>query len=95
MSKYLSVKDLRTILEELPDSMFVVIPVVEEDNVNHILGFRKVATAGVLESEFEAEDERKVLCINGASDDQDIADQVHFSGRDVSVTTVLYGNSKH
>lgn len=90
---FLTVGGLKTILEELPDEMFVVIPVVDEDDVNRIFGFRKVGTAGVLENKSEAENERKVLCVNGASDGYDIADQVHFSGRDVSVTTVLYGKS--
>lgn len=93
MNDYLTVGDLKMILKELPDEMFVVIPVIDEDDVNHLLGFRKVKTAGVLENENEAENEQKVLCVNGASDGYDIADQVYFSGRDVSVTTVLYGKS--
>lgn len=92
-NEFLTVGGLKTILEELPDEMFVVIPVVDEDDVNRMLGFRKVRTAGILECEFETENEKKVLCVNGASDGYDIADQVHFSGRDVSVTTVLYGKS--
>lgn len=87
------VKDLKAILEGLPDDMLVIIPVVDEEDVNHIFGFRKVRTAGILEDEDEAEGERKVLCINGACDDLDISHQVHISGRDVSVTEVLYGQS--
>ena len=90
----LTVGDLKRILEGLPDDMMVVIPVVDEDDVNRIFGFRKVRTAGILECEYEAEEERKVLCINGACDNQDIADQVASSGKDVSVTEILYGPSK-
>lgn len=92
---YMSVKDLKDILNDLPDEMLVVIPVVDEDNVNSILGFRKVRTAGILESTCEPEESREVLCLNGAMDGQDIADQVHFSGRDVSVLEVLYGKSEY
>ena len=91
----LRVKDLKTILEGLPDDMLVVIPAVDEDYVNKLYGFRRVRTVGILEDEFEEERDRKVLCINGACDGADIADQVHYSGRDVSVTTVLYAYSKY
>ncbi len=94
-SNDLRVKDLKAILEGLPDDMLVIIPVVDEDNVNRMCGFRKVRTAGILEDEDEDENDQRVLCLNGAKDGADIADQVHFSGRDVSVTAVLYGYSKY
>ena len=89
----LRVKDLKTILESLPDDMLIVIPVVDEDDVNKIYGFRKVRTAGILEHEYEERNDRQVLCINGATNGADIADQVHFSGNDVSVKTILYAYS--
>lgn len=89
------VKDLKKILDGLSDEMIVVIPVIDEDDVNHIYGFRKVRTAGVLVDEYGAEDEREAICLNAAADEQDIADQVHFSGRDVSVKEVLFGTSKY
>ena len=92
---FMKVRDLRDILDEVPDDMLVVIPVVDEDNVSRIFGFRKVRTAGVLENECEQEGERKVLCLNGAMRGQDIADQVYFSGRDVGVVEVLYGKSEY
>lgn len=66
---------------------------MDEDNVNHIFGFRKVRTAGILGC--ESEQEKEVFCLNGAMEDQDIADQVYFSGRDVDVVEVLYGDSKY
>lgn len=91
----LRVKDLKTILEGLPDDMLVVIPVVDEDYVNKLHGFRRVRTVGIIEDEYEEERDRKVLCVNGACDGADIADQVNYSGRDVSVTTVLYAYSKY
>lgn len=87
------VKDLKHIINNLPDDMLIVIPVIDEDNANHILGFRKVRTAGLLNDEYEREGDRDVLCLNSAADGQNIADQVHFSGRDVGVKEILFGTS--
>lgn len=89
MYDYMTIKDLKNIINNLPDDMIIVIPVVDEDNVNSILGFRKVRTAGILVCETESDPE--VLCLNGAMNGQDIADQVYFSDRDVGVKDVLYG----
>lgn len=86
------VKDLKSIINDLPDDMLIVIPVVDEDDVNHIYGFRKVRVAGVLVC--EGEDDREVFCLNGATDEKDISDQIHNSGRDVGVKSVLYGPFK-
>ena len=91
----LRVKDLKTILERLPDDMLVIIPVVDENDVNHIDGFRKVRTVGILECEHENDRDRRALCLNGATNGADIVDQVCYSGLDVSATTVLYGYSKY
>lgn len=83
------VKDLKHILEQLPDDMAVIIPVIDEEDANHIYGFRYARTAGVLIS--EGERDREVLCLNAAADMKDIADQVHLSGRDVGVKEILFG----
>ena len=95
INKYqnMRVKNLKHILEQLPDDMAVTIPVIDEEDANHIYGFRHVRTAGVLIS--EGEHDREVLCLNAAADMQDIADQVHFSGRDVGVKSILFGMSKY
>lgn len=85
------VKDLKNILNDLPDDMPIIIPVIDEDDANHIYGFRHVRTAGVLASYGEED----ACCFNSAADGQDIADQVHFSGRDVSVKSILFGVSKY
>lgn len=90
---FMRIGDLKTVLRDLPDEMLVVIPVVDEDDVNHISGFRKVRTAGILGC--QTENEQEVLCLNGAADGQDIADQIHFSGQDVDVLNILYGKSKY
>lgn len=83
------VKDLKCILEQLPDDMAVIIPVIDEEDANHIYGFRHVRTAGILMS--EGEQDQEVLCLNTAADMKDIADQVHLSGRDVVVKEILFG----
>lgn len=87
------VKDLKDILNKLPDNMAIVIPVIDEDDANDINGFRKVRTAGILVS--EGEEDREVLCLNAAADGQDICDQVYFSGRGVDVKEVLFGTSRY
>lgn len=87
------VKDLKKILSDLPDDMPIVIPVIDGYNVNHIYGFRYVRTAGELIS--DSERDREVLCLNTAADGQDIADQVHFSGKDIIVNKIFFGISKH
>lgn len=86
----LTIKDLKTIINKLPDDMIVVVPVVDYDDVNKIHAFRKARTAGILTC--ETEEQKEVLCINGACK-QDLADQIHFSGRDVGVQKVLFGKS--
>ena len=83
------VKDLKHILGQLPDDMAVIIPVIDEEDANHIYGFRHVRTAGVLIS--DGEQDREVLCLNAAADMKDIADQVHLSGKDVDVKEILFG----
>lgn len=87
------VKDLKKILNDLPDDMPIIIPVIDEDDANHIYGFRYVRTAGELICEYEREPE--ALCLNAAADGQDIADQIHFSGKDVGINKILFGVSKY
>ena len=87
------VKDLKKILNELPDDMPIIIPVIDEDDANYIYGFRYVRTAGILLCGWEQEPE--ALCLNAAADGQDIADQIHFSGKDVGVNKILFGVSKY
>lgn len=87
------VKDLKKILNELPDDMPIIIPVIDEDDSNHIYGFRYVRTAGELICEYEREPE--VLCLSTGTDGQNIADQIHFSGRDVGVKKILFDVSKY
>lgn len=90
--KDMRVKDLKEIIKDLSDEMLIVIPVIDEDDANRIYGFRKVRTAGILNCEYE--EDQDTLCLNAAADGQDIADQVYFSGKDASVKEILYGESQ-
>lgn len=89
MNDYMRIKDLKSIIQDLPDDMLIVIPVVDEDDVDSIIAFRKVRTAGILVCEHESDPE--VLCLNGSTEGYDIADQIESSGREVDVKEVLYG----
>lgn len=80
---FISVGDLKKFIKDIPDETGVVIPVVDRGDVNKIYGFRKVRTAGVLIC--EGEEVPKVLCLNGASGDQDLKDQLYHSGRGVGI----------
>ena len=84
----MKVKDLKNILNGLPDDMPIIIPVIDEDDTNHIYGFRYVRTAGILECDYEKD--RKVLYLGSSVDKMDIANQISRSGRDVSVNEILY-----
>lgn len=85
------VKDLKRILNRLPDDMPIIIPVIDKDDANHIFGFCHVRTAGILESCGEED----ACCLNAAADGQDIADQVYLSGRDVGVKKILFSSPKY
>lgn len=95
MIKDMRVKDLKNIIEKLQDDLLVIIPVINEDDANEIIGFRKVRTAGILTCEYE--DDTEALCLNASADEQNIADQVYFSGKgsEVGVKEILFGYSKY
>lgn len=92
MMNDMRIKDLKQLIEHLPDDMLVIIPVIDEESVDRIYAFRKVRTAGILES--DTEQDREALCLNAATSDYDIADQVHFYGGDVDAVRVLFGKEK-
>ena len=83
----MKVKDLKAILNELPDDMDVIIPVIGPDDANHISGFRHVRTAGIL----QCMDEDDALCINAADYGVDIYSQVNaYDGRYIACKRVLF-----
>ena len=79
----LTVGELKSILNDLPDGMNVIIPVIDEDDANRIFGFRHVRTAGILSCEYE--EKKEVLCLNAAAYGVDISTQIEKSGIDPSV----------
>lgn len=90
--KNMTIAELKRIIADLPDDMPVIIPVIDEEDCNRIFAFRFVRTAGLLSS--EGEEYRTVLCLNTANE-KDIANQVYFSGKDVNVEEILFGQSKY
>lgn len=83
----MKVKDLKDILNELPDDMDVIIPVISPDDANHISGFRHVRTAGIL----QCKDEDDALCVNAAAYGVDINAQVNaYDGKYIACKRILF-----
>ena len=72
----MTIKDLKEILKDLPDDMPVVIPVIDEDDVNTIYGFRYVRTAGILFDGYGIGPDLRVFVLNGSKDGVDISTQI-------------------
>lgn len=73
MDKKLTVKQLKDIINDLPDDMQIVTPVIDAERPDIIYGFRFVRTIGILKDELVETDEcyenpGTVLCINTAND---------------------------
>lgn len=72
---YMTVADLKRILENLSDEMAVVIPNRVDENYNILTNCVAVGTAGVLSSPYEA---ARVLCLNAIMGNADtIVDQIN------------------
>lgn len=73
----ITVRDLKEILEGLPDDMEVITTVTPEDDSNYIVSFKRVRTAGILSNPCE---QRPALCFapseNGA-DMYTLIDSLH------------------
>lgn len=94
MKREMRVKDLKNIIDKLPEELLVVIPIISEEDSNKIYGFKKVGTAGLLECDVKKEEDRGAICLNAAKPGYDIADQVYLSGKSdiVSVKKILFGD---
>ena len=86
--KNMTVKDLKEILNECPDDMPVIIPVIDIDDSNDIQAFRYVTTAGILYDDYMPKIEQRVICLNSSEDGAVIANQI--GSRDVVCERVLY-----
>lgn len=69
----MKVKDLKRILEDIPDDTDVIMPVIDLDDTNYIFAFRHIRTAGILSNEYEDE---PALCLNASENGWDISSQV-------------------
>lgn len=87
--EFLTIKELKKIIENLPDEMIIIHPVIDEIDTNKIYGFRKIRTAGILSSDYG--EPQYVFCLNSANN-MDLCDQIYFSGMDVEVESVLFGD---
>ena len=59
----LTIGILKEAIKDLPDDMFVIIPVTIEDDANYIVSFRHVRTLGIASNKYE---EKPALCLNCA-----------------------------
>ena len=83
----MTVKDLKDILEILPNDMEVIIPVISSYHCNEIYGFRHVRTAGIL----SCLNEDNALCLNSAENGADIVTQVNnYDGNTITCEKVLF-----
>ena len=83
----LTVKQVKSILDDAPDDMEVVIPIIDSEDSNKIYGFRFVRTAGILEDSGE---KKPVLCLNTA-EDSDIGYQIeHLNDPTLTCKTLLF-----
>ena len=55
-----TVRDLKNMLDGLPDDMEVIVPITNEHNPNHVFGFNRIRTAGILKSPAEQD---MALCL--------------------------------
>lgn len=84
----MTVAELKRVISDLPDNMPIIIP----DDCVRTFGFRFVHTANILS--YNEKKYLTALCLNTATD-QDITDQSYFSGKDVNVEKILFGQSKY
>lgn len=84
----LTVGELKDILNQIDDDeMDVIIPVVPEDDINYISGFRHVRTVGILSNPYEP---KTALCLNASICGLDISEQIKRSGNDSVCEQIMY-----
>lgn len=87
--KDITVKDMKAMLEDLPDNMPIVFAAFDRDDVDRIHGLYYARTAGVVESEYSSPE--AVLCLNTRRNYNDISEQLLYSGKSqVHCTKLLF-----
>lgn len=82
----MTVRNLREIIKDLPDDMYVIIPVSCAEDVNYIESFRHVRTAGIVSNEYE---KKPALCLN-SGDGLDIYGQLNKNRLETTCDRVLF-----
>lgn len=72
----LTVGDLKDFLANVKNDMPVIIPVIDEDDSNHILGYRNVRTIGILQDNYGPPEDRTALCLCTSNGDLDISQMI-------------------
>lgn len=83
----LTVGDLKKAIKDLPDDMFVIIPVSSAEDVNYIESFRHARTLGIVSNKYE---EKPALCINTSQDGADINTQLDINKLSTTCDKVLF-----
>ena len=83
----LTVKDLKEAIKDLPDDMYIVIPVSCSEDANYIDSFRHARTIGVISNDNE---ENPALCINSALNGANINTQLILNKLDTTCDRVLF-----
>lgn len=83
----MTVADLKSIIEGLPDDMDVIVPIATKNDANAILGFRHVRTSGILRSSSE---QHPAFCLNPSENGADMATQINMNCQYVVCEKVLF-----
>lgn len=85
---HMTVKDLKSIIEDLPNDMSVIFATFDDEDVDHVKKFYHVKTAGIVTSDYA---EEPVLVLNTSHHYKDISEQLLYSGKNhVHCDKVLY-----
>ena len=83
----LTIGILKEAIKDLPDDMFVIIPVSCAEDANYIESFRYARTLGIVSNKYE---EKPALCINISQDGANIDTQLHINKLSTTCDKVLF-----
>ena len=83
----LTIGILKEAIKDLPDDMFVIIPVSCAEDANYIESFRYARTLGIVSNKYE---EKPALCINTSQDGTNIDTQLHINKLSTTCDKVLF-----
>lgn len=71
VNKNVTVKELKALLNTLPDEMNVITPIALENNPNSIQGYRQITSVGILSNEYMPE---SAVCIAALENGMNISE---------------------